>query len=126
MRFVLKWIFKDNISKYGMDDDALRKICLLLAVAGIGGLAVAGLLAEPVAVSGVNEEDIGKIVRMTGEASKVSHAPSVTFIEINGVKIVRFAATPVKDGDIVEVTGRVSLYRGDVEIVAESIRGVED
>lgn len=109
-----------------MDDNALRKLCLLLAVAGIGGLAVAGLLAEPVAVTGVGEEDIGKIVKMTGEASKVAHASGTTFIEINGVKIVRFAATQVNDGDIVEVTGRVSLYRGGVEIVAERIRGVED
>lgn len=109
-----------------MDDYTLRKTCLLLAVAGVAGLAVAGMMAEPVTVGSVNEEDIGKIVRITGEASNVDYASSATFMEVNGVKIVRFATVPVKDGDAVEVTGRVSLYRGELEIVADEIRGVDD
>lgn len=109
-----------------MEDSTITKVSFVLTLIGIAGVAATAYLAEPYELDTISESDIGKIVKLQGVAESVRRSGDALFLEVDGFRIVQFSAeeTNIKDGYRIEVTGRVSLYKGNLEIIADSVKNI--
>ena len=117
-------------------DDSLKNLSLLLSVVGIIGMLVIASVTEPIEVSlgEISEEFIGKYVRTSGKVEKLRfHEDGHVFLTLasgnSKLKLVIFANVakklPINELEVgreIEVMGRVSEYRGELEIVVENLR----
>ena len=100
------------------------KASLVCALLGISGLAFVVYAYEPPAVGTIGEKDAGKIVTIGGIVEEVKTVSDTTLMIVNGTKIVSFGNENIKKGERIQATGRVQIYNGEPEIVADSIRKV--
>lgn len=95
------------------------------------GLAILFFYAEEinlVPTGSIDEIMIEEEVSVYGEVSSVSQYDTVTFIEINNqvteiTKVILFQDKDLtlEEGNIIEVSGTVEEYEGELEIIANSI-----
>src|SRR3989344_5234310 len=78
----------------------------------------------PTAGGTIGEKDAGKIVTIGGIVEEVKTVSDTTLMIVNGTKIVSFGNENIKKGERIQATGRVQIYNGEPEIVADSIRKV--
>lgn len=118
-----------------MDDKTLTRLSAAIAAVGIISLVLVANFAEPksIEVGMIDRGMIGQNVVVNGTAESVSIREGNIFIELanNGSKInvVLFeqdaqnteGAYTIKEGDFIEVGGKVSLYRNSLEIIAASV-----
>lgn len=100
---------------------------LILAALGLLILSVSSQQrTEIVQISEVNSSDIGEKVRLQGEISKYQNVGEHGFFQLeennSSVEVADFSKKRTfKNGEKVTVTGRVTLYHGKLEIIAEDI-----
>lgn len=113
----------------------LAKISFLLAVLGIGALFAVTETLRPtgMAVADITPNDAGAEVAVNGTIKSISIKEGNIFITLQekDFRIVMFrseanqSSYALKKGNMIEVTGRVQLYKGQIEIIAEKIRKME-
>ena len=118
-------------------DEELRKLSLFFSIFGLIGVLVLAYFTTPIEVrlEEVTEEMLGKYVLVKGEVKRMKWSEDGhVFLTLGNenirLKVVIFAsrASKLKDlrelesGDSILVKGRVSEYRGELEVVAEDIK----
>jgi len=119
-----------------MRDDALTRLCLIFSILGLVGLFVIINFTSPltIGIGEINEEMIGSIISTRGTVKSVRfHEEGHVFLTLSDgkskIKAVIFSSTArkidvekLKRGVNVSVTGRVSEYKGGLEIIVESLK----
>ncbi len=111
------------------------KICLVFTISGILLLFLLVYFIEPekLSVGQITEKSIGKPVITNGNVKSVFVSNGHLFIKLEGDKsaidIIMFEndakkfpeVYDIKQGFFIETHGKVALYRGELEIIAEKI-----
>ena len=116
-----------------MRDETLLKLSLVIAVIGILGLFLYVQNRGPTMLSVYQMEDmIGGKVMLSGVVnSAYTSKDGHTFLQISDgtgqITVVAFTGSGInadwiKKGESVSVEGRVSEYKGELEIIASNIR----
>jgi len=105
----------------------LLKLALLVSVAGLvilGGIAY--FVGPPHIDLNSLESHNGKTVIIQGTIARATSLPAVTFIDLGKerVKVVLFGIPSHKfiKGDLIEVEGKITRYKGELEIIADEVR----
>lgn len=112
-----------------LDENRLFLASLFLAFAGIGALFFLSQSLSPaqVEVSQLSGEDVGKFVSAKGSVRSIYNGAGFTSFSLctsNCIKAVVFnrnAGASVKQGNFVLVEGRVSEFKGVLQITVESV-----
>jgi RecJ-like exonuclease len=113
-------------------DETLLKLSLAAAILGILGIFVFGSQAEQTTYAIYQLDDLqGSSVKITGmitsvQATKSGHTLLQVSDQTGQITVAIFKdsgidATLLKQGQTVEVEGRVSEYEGKTEVIADSI-----
>jgi len=112
------------------------KVCLVVAIAGAIGLFAFSYSLQPyrLSISTLTDNDLGKRITVNGTVRDPVVRNGTAFFELqdNGRKVnaVLFKAAPLQTvflqaGMLVQVTGRLTMYRGSAEIAVEEIRPIK-
>lgn len=111
-----------------MKETTLLKIALICSLAGLIALY---FISAKIEVKDYNpselNKNVGDDVKLSGIITKISDKGNVVFIDVKQeypVTIVLFTddgSLKLKNGDNVEVTGKVQDYKGKNEIIANKI-----
>lgn len=99
-----------------------------MSVIGLGGIHVASQSITPAepAISEIDSSWSGETVRIRGEVVSSYSSGNNTFLNVgreHNITVVDFESEKnYETGEQVSVTGAVRIYRGTVEIVADSVR----
>lgn len=110
-----------------MRREQMLKRALIFSLIGLFGLSLLAYISElPTLDISRASESIGQTVVAEGKIASVSYHPDVTFLEICAstcIKVVFFDLPSYKleAGDLIEVEGKIKLYEGELEIIAEEI-----
>lgn len=109
--------------------EVLAKAALLLTVTGLGGMIFLSSFVdlELTAIEDITPNDVGRSVKVCGEVEdKFTSRKGHTFFSLKGLRVVVFNSTEVPDLAWTEVcvVGRVEMYQGDLEIIAEEVSDV--
>ena len=115
-----------------MKETILLKIALICSLIGLIVLYFISAKVEvkdymPAELS----KNVGDNVKLKGAISKINDKGDVVFIEMDyqyPVNIVVFSKDPnlnLKNGDEIEVIGKVREYKGKNEIIAEKVRVIK-
>lgn len=117
-----------------ISDKTIFRMSAALAAAGIVALAVLAFVWEPQRLSPdeVNAAMAGGIVEVNGTITSISSSEGHVFMSMGGLRVVMFEKQAkhnpwvydMKKGDVVGVSGKVAIYKGEVEIIAEEIKNV--
>lgn len=105
------------------------KISVFLAVAGLTLMYFSSLYLglEHVAIGEIERSWSGKNVKISGNVSEFSRSDSTAFITLNDttgeILVVDFdSRLQLEQGEKVNVTGRVSIYQGQLEVIAKEVQ----
>ena len=117
-----------------MKDESVVKLALCVAAAGIAALLVLAFVAEPsqIEIGRLSERDSGKQVMIGGIVDDKSVDDGNIFLTLNdgtgSITVVMFersargtTAYDVQLGKSAQIRGQVSIYKGELEIIANSI-----
>ena len=113
-----------------MKEKTLLKIALSCSIVGLVVLFFISdsISVDQVAIGKIEDEDIGKIVKITGMIIRVSNTEKVMFIEVGEEKVEKVDVVLFKDkdfdlspGDYVEIVGEIEEYKGKKEVIANKI-----
>ena len=114
-----------------MEESVLIKASLILSLIGI---AILILISDKIEIKGYNISDITKDllekeIKVTGKVIKVSETPGLYLIDLENeerkLKVVIFKEDKnlsFKKNQLIEVTGKVVLYKKELEIEAKKIK----
>ena len=114
-----------------MQEKLLLKIALIISLVG---LLVLYLISDNIAIKEKTLEKItlenkDEMVKVSGIVSKLTDIEKVTIMEITQpteVTVVLFKgnneSTPIKEGNEVEIIGKVDEYKDKMEIIAQRAR----
>lgn len=110
-----------------MKDKTLLKFSLVWSIVGIILLLFIAEYSEPSKINIIDSEDnLGKTVKINGKVLSFVSKPTVTFIEIEDysgkIVVVSFDKLERPKCSNLEVSGKVKLYKGNLEIIADSIK----
>jgi DNA/RNA endonuclease YhcR with UshA esterase domain len=105
-----------------MEDSSVARASLFFSIIGVVLIGFLLLTSTSPEVDTISEGDIGKIVIIKGNVSDVVHRSGFTFFDVKGIEMVKFSNEELKEGEYVEISGRVALYRGELEIIVEQIK----
>ena len=115
-----------------MNDITIAKISLVMTIIGIVALLGIVMIMEPVRmeIRQIDETDAGKIVKVYATIESIRMPDETAFLMLNdgsgnitGVifKSSSINSTEFNKGDNVITTGRVSVYKGKIEIIVEGM-----
>jgi len=110
-----------------MHDKQFVKIALICSIIGVVLLYFISLNYEinELEINKINDNDIEKTSKITGEVVKVLNKDSLTIITIKKpetIKVVLFENISLNRTDTVEIIGKVEKYKGEYEIIADKIK----
>lgn len=111
-----------------MKDSSLLKLSLVCSLIGLMLLLVLSEFIEPGAVS-ISEAKsaIGAHVYIEGSVVEATYKDEVTFFTVSDgldeIDIVIFEKMDevLSEGDLIGVTGEISLYKGEEEVIVDEI-----
>lgn len=113
-----------------ISDSTLIKISLVVSAVGIMMLFVLSELMQPkyIPIQNITESLYGERIMFNGSISSLTLKNGNLYARIsngeNYIKIVMFKTFPnLTAGQGITVIGRVSIFDGDTEVIAESIKG---
>ena len=114
-----------------MKDSSLAIISLISFSIGIVFLIVLSsrVEIEKKSISSIDDNDLDKTIKINAEVKSVRKIKDLVFIRISQEKeidVMLFDAEDfdegmIQKGDMIEVTGKVSEYNGNKEIIGEDI-----
>ena len=110
----------------------MLRLALLISIVGLAALfLIANTIgSEKVLIGDITPDDVGRGVKACGEVeNKFTSKNGHVFFSLNdgtgSIKTVVFNSTQTEDPEAdVCVTGRVDLYEGEIEIIADVIENV--
>ena len=110
-----------------MKENTLLKIAIICSLVG---LIVLYFISTKIEISDYKpsllNKDVGDDVKLTGTITKISQGNGVVFVEVNQenpVNVVLFTdSNDLKEGNVVEIIGKVQQYNNQNEIIANKIR----
>jgi len=112
-----------------MKEKTLLKIALMCSVAGIVLLFLfsENIEIDEKAIDKINMGSIGEYVKIKGTISKLIDTESVMILTIqqpSQITVVLFKKRPIelREGNYVEIIGKIEDYKGKTEIIADKIR----
>jgi len=116
-----------------LDDKTIFRVSIALAAAGIILLTLAAYFLQPakIAISEIDESQVGKVARITGTIESIS-GTDTRFLKLSdgygSITIVVFEREArnidmegLKVGEEISLTGKISLYRGEIEVILSSL-----
>jgi exonuclease VII large subunit len=117
-----------------MHDRSLAKLSLVMGAIGLAGLFLVNLLLVPtaLAVGDITESRAGQIVAIEGIVKQAYTNDGHVFLVLNDggdeIRAVVWQSTArgtgaynLAAGDAVRITGQVTSYRGELEIVVSGV-----
>lgn len=118
-----------------MDDKKIMKFCAILVVIGIIGLFVITTFSTPtsLAISSIDENSVGQIVSISGIVTSYYTSNGHVFMDVDdttgSIKVVMFEddaennpwTYDVRKDDEIIINGKIQLYEGELEIIANSV-----
>ena len=111
-----------------MNDRLTFKITLTISLLGI---LVLFMLPKPVSplkqISEITEQEIDNSVRIIGQVIKIKDLPGIALLNIKDktgeitVIIFKEEELKIKQNDFLEIEGKITEYKGEIEIQAERI-----
>ncbi len=118
-----------------LNDLLIRRLCLLLSIAGLSSVFFLSAIQEPLIIklSEINDSQLSDNISTKGFVSWSRISKGILFFEIRDIeemKCVIFTPTTeqltlVKKGAFVQVSGRLELYEGELEIIVEEVLSIE-
>ena len=114
-----------------MKENTLLKIAIICSLIG---LVVLYFISAKIEISDYRptllNKNAGDDVKLEGTITKITAKDNVVFIELkqeNNVNIVMFtdSNTEIKEGNAVEIIGKVQQYNSQNEIIANKIRVIK-
>ena len=111
--------------------DILTKLCIISTVLGISLLIIVSDKIDVLGseISSITKEDINKAVKIKGIVKKiVIKGNTLSILEIedkkSSITVVLFRPDEfiIERGSFIEVSGKVSLYKDDLQIIADTIK----
>lgn len=116
-----------------MKEVTLLKIALTCSVFGIVLLFLISdrISVQEIDISKIEEEGIGKDVKVIGKVGRVTDTGKMMFLEVEQEKVEQVTIILFKPGDItlfegeyVEIVGEVEDYKGKREIIANKVKKI--
>ena len=111
-----------------MKDKKLIRLTLILSILGLVSLSIIADYSEPKSIKIISaEENIDRTVIISGKINNFISKPTVTLFNLvdntGKIKAVSFQDISwVKKCSEAEVTGDIALYKGQLEIIVDSIK----
>jgi aspartyl/asparaginyl-tRNA synthetase len=119
-----------------MNDKTIMKVCFVMVIIGIIGLfIVTNFSTTPqVRINSIDETKTGQIVSISGIVSSYYTSEGHVFMNVNDstgtIKVVMFQKDAennpwvydIRKDDKVTINGKIQLYKGELEIVASSVK----
>lgn len=105
----------------------MLQTALLVSLLGLFSLVVSAEFFEPELVNVAELEDkVEQIVLVQGEVAKATQKPDVNFFDLKDqtgtITIVAFGSMDrLARGAEIEVQGKVAIYKGELEVIADRI-----
>jgi len=111
----------------------LYKVSVFLSVLGLVLMYASSLYIsiEKVDVRDIEESWNGKNVRLSGEIEGYSNTSGHIFFDLNDstdtIKVADFDSTNygIESGDTVNITGHVTMYKGELEVISKEIENYD-
>ena len=116
-----------------MKEKTLLKIALSCSVLGLVMLFFVSdsITISNIDISKIEDEEIGRIVKITGMVTRVTNLEKVMFIEVGQQKIEKVDVVLFKDhdfdlavGEQIEIIGEIEEYKGEKEVIANRVKVV--
>ena len=106
-----------------MEDKSLIKVCLFISLVGIVTLMVLSYHQEPSTSSSIGGKDIDKVVKISGEIKYLHETKGTYKLTVDNTKVTVFKTKKLqlKNGDYVEITGKVQEYKNQLGVIADKI-----
>ena len=112
-----------------MDNRILSKICLTVSLLGILLLFVYSetISVKTKNISEITKKDIDKFIKTQGQVTRVTDLPGLLIFNIKDqtsqipVIVFKEEKINIKQNDFLEIEGKITEYKGELEIVAEKI-----
>lgn len=111
-----------------MQEKLLVRVSLLMSLAGLAGLFLASayLDIDRTPAGSLTPDDVGRGVRVCGQVenkftSKAGHVFFDLADDSGEIGVVVFNSTKAAVGNEVCVTGRVDMYEGGLEVIAQEV-----
>ncbi|MBI4896200.1 MAG: OB-fold nucleic acid binding domain-containing protein [Candidatus Aenigmarchaeota archaeon] len=118
-----------------VSDKTLQQIALVTTLIGVALLFILSLFMEPTAmrIQEITEQDVGKTVVVTGTITTLDRSKN-TFLTLTddqmNLAVAIFEKTGqtmpelenITQGDSVEITGKIVLYKGEIELLASHLK----
>lgn len=112
--------------------DRVMLVSLVLAVVGIAGLWIVSGQVSPVEfkIEDITADDIGSFARISGNIERLSESEDGYFLTLadgsDSIKAViwkrNFPDLNLITNQRIEIVGTVSLYRGEIEMIADNTK----
>ncbi len=113
-----------------MEDKHLLLISLVFSLIGLGVLLVVGDYVDvnTTKIADVLELPVETAVKVQGSISQVYAKKETTFFQVkdasDSIAVVIFEKVPLQNGASVMVEGKVTKYKGKMEIIATKVTSV--
>ena len=114
-----------------MEDKTILKLAAICSMLGLLLLIYASERVEikPVSISSLNPGMVDKNIKIEGTVTLSSLSKDVYFLTIKddtaSIKVVAFNPNiKINKGQKVEVEGKLAVYKGELEIIAKTIRTI--
>ncbi len=112
-----------------MNNRILFKSCLTISLLGILILLIysENITLEAKNIINITKKDIDKQTRVIGQVTRITDLPGLTILNLKDktseIPIVIFKEDklPIKQKDLLEIEGKITEYKGELEIIADKI-----
>lgn len=118
--------------KNNLNEQQLYKLSVLLAVIGLVTLLGSAKYLKPdkVAVSEITKQMNGEKIRTTGAVANPQYVKGHLFFDLHWrgdtVAVAEFNSDrQLNEGQRVDIEGSISMYQGDLQVVASKIQAAE-
>lgn len=110
-----------------MKEKTLLKISTICALIGVFVLYLisSNIKIDETSISKIEEEQIGKDVKVKGVVKDVFNGEKISIITITQpeeMKIILYENVSVSEGDYIEVIGEIDEYKGEREVIGNRVR----
>ena len=118
-----------------MEDNKLVKIAISASIFGLVLLYYATIVieAKSYSISQIDKSMTDHNVKIKGKITNILKTEKVLILNVKddsgSIKVASFdpgESSEIKNGSNIEVTGKVSLYQNKIEVIADSIKLIND
>lgn len=111
-----------------MEDKTLLKVSLICSILGILILIfISHKIEIPITdIREINKDQLDQKIKVRGEISSITSLDDITILTIDDstgeIKTVLFDKIDLKQNTVVEISGTIEEYKGEIEIIIDDIK----